>query len=338
VTCLSNAGRLHAALLAAALLMLLPCAPALGQRGGRGGAPPPRYSPPNQRNGGFDNGIPANRGDGNRNYGNQGGGNRGYQNRGGEDPSFRKWQRNWEAQQRRQERAAQRNRAAGRQQESPRAGGEKTPTGFRGQGNDLNYPASGRRQEPQDYPEPTRTRPAFPGGAQRPPYRPGPEGAGNGASAPRPHGYRGVVNGPGHLPQWLNQHRGMNVQQQERLLRNDPTFKKLPPGDQRRLMQQLQRVDRMSPAERQRRLERNEMIERLSPEQQMQVNRSMKQFQELPAERRAVVGQAFRQLQSVPADQRQTELNSARYQNLFSPEERGILSNLLKVEPYQPPQ
>jgi len=103
-------------------------------------------------------------------------------------------------------------------------------------------------------------------------------------------------------------------------------------------MQQLRQVDRMPQGERERRLARNEMIERLSPEQQMQVNRSMSRFQGLPTQRRTMVGQAFRQLQSVPPDQRQTVINSARYQNMFSPQERGILSNLLRVEPYEPSQ
>jgi hypothetical protein len=45
---------------------------------------------------------------------------------------------------------------------------------------------------------------------------------------------------------------------------------------------------------------------------------------------------AFRDLRSVPLDQRQTVLNSARYQGAFSPEERGILTDLLRVEPYEP--
>jgi hypothetical protein len=31
-------------------------------------------------------------------------------------------------------------------------------------------------------------------------------------------------------------------------------------------------------------------------------------------------------------------LNSNRYQNQFSPEERGILSDMLRVEPFEPPQ
>ena len=47
---------------------------------------------------------------------------------------------------------------------------------------------------------------------------------------------------------------------------------------------------------------------------------------------------AFHDLSAVPPDQRQTVLNSARYQNQFSPEERGILSNMLRVEPYEPPR
>jgi len=45
---------------------------------------------------------------------------------------------------------------------------------------------------------------------------------------------------------------------------------------------------------------------------------------------------AFRDLRSVPLDQRQTVLNSSRYQGVFSPEERGILSDMLRVEPWQP--
>jgi hypothetical protein len=31
-------------------------------------------------------------------------------------------------------------------------------------------------------------------------------------------------------------------------------------------------------------------------------------------------------------------LNSSRYQNTFSPEERGILSDVLRAEPYQAPR
>jgi hypothetical protein len=47
---------------------------------------------------------------------------------------------------------------------------------------------------------------------------------------------------------------------------------------------------------------------------------------------------AFRDLRSVPPDQRAIVLNSSRYQGQFSPQERGILSDLLRVEPYEPPK
>jgi len=38
----------------------------------------------------------------------------------------------------------------------------------------------------------------------------------------------------------------------------------------------------------------------------------------------------------VPLDQRQMVLNSSRYQGVFTPEERGILSDFLHAEPYEP--
>ena len=41
-------------------------------------------------------------------------------------------------------------------------------------------------------------------------------------------------------------------------------------------------------------------------------------------------------LREIPIDQRQTVLNSARYEGAFTPEERGILTDMLRVEPYQP--
>jgi hypothetical protein len=47
---------------------------------------------------------------------------------------------------------------------------------------------------------------------------------------------------------------------------------------------------------------------------------------------------AFRDLKSVPPDQRGIVLNSSRYQGQFSPAERGILSDMLRVEPYAPQQ
>jgi len=56
----------------------------------------------------------------------------------------------------------------------------------------------------------------------------------------------------------------------------------------------------------------------------------------LPPDRQALMRNAFRDLRAVPLDQRQTVLNSSRYQGVFTPDERGILGDVLRAEPYQP--
>jgi hypothetical protein len=68
----------------------------------------------------------------------------------------------------------------------------------------------------------------------------------------------------------------------------------------------------------------------------MQINNSARRWAALSPERQALMKNAFRDLRSVPLDQRQTVLNSSRYQGVFNPEERGILSDMLRIEPFQP--
>lgn len=165
-------------------------------------------------------------------------------------------------------------------------------------------------------------RPVFPGNA---------EGAGRPATS-----YPGAAP-PGHLGDWLNQHRSLPAQDQERLLRNDPSFNRLPEGQQQRLVQQLHQLNEMPEQQRERRLARAEAIEHMSPEDRSNLNQSNRAFAALPPDRQAVVKRAFQDLRSVPLDQRETVLNSARYQGQFSPEERGILTNFLRVEPYEAP-
>jgi len=120
------------------------------------------------------------------------------------------------------------------------------------------------------------------------------------------------------------------------MVRGDPTFNRLGPADQQRVMQQLHQVNQMPEEARERRLARAEMIEHLSPQERMQINVSNRRWASLPPDRQALMKNAFRDLRAVPLDQRQTVLNSSRYQGVFSPDERGILSDFLRVEPYQP--
>jgi hypothetical protein len=141
---------------------------------------------------------------------------------------------------------------------------------------------------------------------------------------------------PGHLGDWLYQHRTAQVQEQERMLRSDPSFRHLNPGEQQRVLQQLHQVNELPAEQRDRRLARAEMLERLTPQERMQINLSARRWATMPADRQALMKSAFRDLRSVPVEQRPTVLNSSRYQGVFTPDERGVLSDMLKAEPYEP--
>lgn len=156
-----------------------------------------------------------------------------------------------------------------------------------------------------------------------------------GMVAPPRSAYPGIAS-PGHLGSWLNQHSNLAPQEQERILRSDPSFSRLPNGEQQRLVQQLHQVNNLNEQQRQRRLARTEMLERLSPQERMNLNRSNQIFAAMPPNRQGMVKRAFQDLRAVPLDQRTTVLNSMRYQGVFSTEERAILADFLRVEPYEP--
>jgi len=65
------------------------------------------------------------------------------------------------------------------------------------------------------------------------------------------------------------------------------------------------------------------------------VSNSTAQLRSLPPDRQVPLRRAFRDLRDLPPAQRQQMLNSSEFQGQFSAQERGILSNLLTVEPYQ---
>ena len=184
-----------------------------------------------------------------------------------------------------------------RQAARPSAPAPRAPQSRPSQGPNQYRPAPGN-QAPS-----YQGRPAYPQNGNGYGYpnmaRPGqPYGAPLGAQG-RPY-YNPNSAPPGHLGDWLNQHRGQPVEQQERTLRSDPNFNRLPAGDQQRLLQQLHRVNQMPEDERQRRLGRAEMLEHLSPQQRMQVNDSFRRMAVLPPERRAMITNAFRDLRAVP--------------------------------------
>lgn len=141
--------------------------------------------------------------------------------------------------------------------------------------------------------------------------------------------------GSPHLQQWMESHRNLTPEQQQKALGREPGFRDLPPETQQRMRDRLTQLNNMSPERRQRLLEHNEAIARLAPEQRQQFRNAMDQFKSLPTDRRREVARAFRELRQAPESQRQSLMNSGRYSQ-FSEQERNALSNLLSVEPYLP--
>ena len=105
---------------------------------------------------------------------------------------------------------------------------------------------------------------------------------------------------------------------------------------QQRVVRQLEQVKQLPDPQRERRMARAEIIERMTPQERTALNQSSRQLTALAADRQTLVKRAFQDLRAVPVDQRATVLNSGRYQGQFTQEERNILTNLLRAEPYQP--
>lgn len=178
--------------------------------------------------------------------------------------------------------------------------------------------------------------------AQR--HNPPPQHGGQPAAQPAPPPQRQPqraeqrppVQPKAHLGDWLQTHQNLAPAEQEKALQREPGFNKLPGDQQRRLENRLRDLNNKSPQQRQRTIDRVEVWERLSPEQKRQVRDSTVQLRSLPPDRQIPIRKAFRDLRDVPPGQRQTILNSPRFQSQFTPQERGVLSNLLTVEPYPP--
>ena len=139
-----------------------------------------------------------------------------------------------------------------------------------------------------------------------------------------------------HLPSWLANHQGESLLEQQQSLRQERGFGRLPAPQQQRLMNRLQQLDSMPPQQRQRTLSRIENMERLSPEKRQEVRSAAQQMGRLTPDRQQSMRQAFRELRDVPPAERQQLLNSPAYRSRFSSSERGMLGDLLSVEPYQP--
>ena len=140
-----------------------------------------------------------------------------------------------------------------------------------------------------------------------------------------------------HLAEWMTQHSSLSLEQQQSALANEPGFRDLPEQTQQRMRDRLTQLNAMNPAQRRRILARNEAMERLTPEQRGEVRGAMGQLGNLSPEERRQVAHTFRALRDLPPEQRIGAYATGRYGPPLNDTQRGVLFNLLRVEPMLPP-
>jgi hypothetical protein len=140
-----------------------------------------------------------------------------------------------------------------------------------------------------------------------------------------------------HLSEWLSQHSGMTLEQQQSALDREPGFRQLPPQTQQQMHQRLAQLNAMTPEQRARMLEHTEAMERLNPAQRSQVRGALEQLGSLPMDQRRQVMRSFRELRMLPPEQRFGMLNSPRY-GWLNYAQRTVLTNLIVIAPMLPPE
>jgi hypothetical protein len=146
----------------------------------------------------------------------------------------------------------------------------------------------------------------------------------------RPQGQR-------HAGDWLRRYQGLPPAERERALQNDPGFRRLAPEQQQLLRQRLQHFSNLPPQQQQRMLNRMETWEHLTPGQKQEVRQLFGRMQQLPPDRQRMVTTAIRDLRAMPPPQREQVIDSERFQNMFSPQERDIMRGAARL-PLAPPE
>lgn len=131
--------------------------------------------------------------------------------------------------------------------------------------------------------------------------------------------------------EWLRQHRGQPVEQQQKELKNDPGFQKLPPERQQKLQDRLRQFNSMPPQQQQRVLNRMEQFDRLTPQQRDEARSLQQQMKNVPEDRRQAMRTAMRNLRQMPPDQRQQVMNSNQFKSRFSDSERDTMQRVLAL-------
>ena len=135
------------------------------------------------------------------------------------------------------------------------------------------------------------------------------------------------------LGEWLESHKNLPLDQQEKALENDPNFKKMAPTRQNALRDRLRKFNSLTPDQRDLAIKRMNVWASLTKEQHEQVRDANQKLQTLPPDRRLAVHKALRHLRRMDPQHRQQVMESDRFKSLFSDQEQGILKELATINP-----
>lgn len=153
----------------------------------------------------------------------------------------------------------------------------------------------------------------------------------NGGTTPHPQQKNGGPKGAPRLGDWLQAHKDLPPDQQEKLLENDPGFKRLTPQRQAELRERLHKFNSLPPKKRDAAIRRMQYWDRLSPDQRAEVRKANQQIQTLPEPRRLEVHRELRKLVQMSSEQRQQTFDSVDFKSSFSDQEQSILKNLAAI-------
>src|SRR5712671_4077850 len=153
-----------------------------------------------------------------------------------------------------------------------------------------------------------------------------PQSSPNAANRPAQKGGR-------KMGDWLQAHKDLPLDQQLKLLENEPGFKKLPADRQAALRERLKKFNSLPPEKRDQALQRMEFLAKLTPQQRQQLRTANEQLKGLSPERQVAVHTALRHLRQMPPAERQQVIQSDHFRSTFSDQEQKLISQLAEMSP-----
>lgn len=132
---------------------------------------------------------------------------------------------------------------------------------------------------------------------------------------------------------WLQAHKDLPLDQQLKLLENEPGFKKLPADRQAALRERLKKFNSLPPDKRDQAVQRMEFLAKLTPQQRQQLRDANQQLKGLPPDRQVAVHTVLRHLRQMPPADRQQIIQSDRFRTTFSDQEQKLISQLAEMSP-----